>query len=64
MPVKILQNHGRHSMLAFLSSLPLSILCILDIESNKFYESSNQLYDAALLTSGYTQHIIRPYILN
>ena len=37
-------------MLAFLSSLPISVLCILDTEANKFYGSSNQVYDAALLT--------------
>ena len=62
MTVKILQNHGRHSMLAFLSSLSISVLWILDIEANKFYDSSNQLYDAALLTRGYTQHALRPFI--
>ena len=61
MTVKILQNHGHHS-LAFLSSLPIYVLCILYIEANKFYYSSNQLYDAALLTHGYTQRAIRPYI--
>ena len=45
----ILLNHGRHSMLAFLSSLPISVLRVLDNEANKFYDISNQLYDAALL---------------
>ena len=49
-------------MLAFLSSLPSSVLRILDTEANKFYDRSNQLYDAALLTRGYTQHALRPYI--
>ena len=49
-------------MLAFLSSLPISVLRILDTEANKFYDRSNQLYDAALLTRGYTQHALRPYI--
>ena len=49
-------------MLAFLSSLPISVLCILDTEANKFYDRSNQLYDAALLTRGYTQHALCPYI--
>ena len=34
----------------------------LDTEANKFYDRSNQLYDAALLTRGYTQHALRPYI--
>ena len=27
---KVLEDHGRHSMLSFLSSLPISILVILD----------------------------------
>ena len=49
-------------MFAFLSSLPISVLRILDIAANKFYDSSNQLYDAALLTRGYTQHAFCPYI--
>ena len=48
-------------MLAFLSSLPTSVLCILDTKVNKFYDRSNQLYDAALLARGYTQHALRPY---
>ena len=43
-------------MLAFLSSLPISVLRIVDTEANKFYDRCNQLYDAALLTRGYTQH--------
>ena len=49
-------------MLAFLNSLPISVLRILDTEANKFYDISNHLYDAALLTRGYTQHALRPYI--
>ena len=49
-------------MLASLSSLPISVLHNLDTEANKFYDSSNQLNDAALLTRGYTQHALRPYI--
>ena len=49
-------------MLAFLSSLPISVLRILDTEANKFYDRSSQLYDAALLTRGCTQHALRPYI--
>ena len=35
---KVLEDHGRHSMLSFLSSLPVSILRILDTEANKFYD--------------------------
>ena len=49
-------------MLAFLSSLPISVLRILDIEANTFYDRSHQLYAAALLTRGYTQHALPPYI--
>ena len=49
-------------MLEFLSSLPISVLRILDTEANKFYDRSNQLYEVALLTRDYTQHALRPYI--
>ena len=28
-----LREHGRHAMLSFLSSLPIPVLCILDIEA-------------------------------
>ena len=59
---KILEDHGRHSMLSFLSSLPISVLRILDTEANKFYDRNHQLYDAALLTRCYTQHALRPFI--
>ena len=47
---------------AFLSSLPISVLRILDTEANKFYDRNHQLYDAALLTRCYTQHALRPFI--
>ena len=47
-------------MLSFLSSLPISVLRILD--TNKFYDRNHQLYDAALLTRCYTQHTLRPFI--
>ena len=59
---KVLEDHGRHSMLSFLSSLPISVLHILDTEANKFYDRNHQLYDAALLTRCYTQHALRPFI--
>ena len=52
---KVLEDHGRHSMLSFLSSLPISVLRILDTEANKFYDRNHQLYDA-------TQHALRPFI--
>ena len=54
---KVLEDHGRHSMLSF-----LSLLRILDTEANKFYDKNHQLYDAALLTRCYTQHALRPFI--
>ena len=34
----------------------------MDTEANKFYDRSNRLYDAALLTRCYTQHALRPVI--
>ena len=49
-------------MLSFLSSLPASVLRSLDTEANKFYDSTHQLYDAALLNRCYTQNTLRPYI--
>ena len=39
---KVLENHGRHSMLSFLSSLPISVLRILDTEANKFYDRNHR----------------------
>ena len=58
---KVLEDHGRHYMLSFLSSLPISVLRILDTEANKFYDRNHQ-YDAAPLTRCYTQHALRPFI--
>ena len=49
-------------MLSFLSSLPISVLCILGTEANKFYDRNHHLYDAALLTRCYTQLTLRPFI--
>ena len=45
-----LRKHGRHAMLSFLSSLPIPVLRILDIEANRFYDRNHQMYEAALLT--------------
>ena len=59
---EVLKDHGRHSMLSFLSSLPISVLRSLDTEANTFYDSTHQLYDAALLTRCYTQLALRPNI--
>ena len=49
-------------MLSYLSSLPISVLRSWDTEANKFYDRTNRLYDAALLTRCYTQHALRPVI--
>ena len=57
-----LDVHGRHCMLSYLSSLPISVLRSLDTEANKFYDNTNRLYDAALLPRCYTQHVLRPVI--
>ena len=57
-----LREHGQHAMLFFLSSLPIPVLCILDIEANRFYDRNHQMYEAALLTRCYTQHALRPFI--
>ena len=53
-----LREHGRHAMLSFLSSLPIPVLRILDIEANRFYDRNHQMYEAALLTRCYTQHAL------
>ena len=57
-----LDVHGQYCMLSYLSSLPFSVLPSLDTEANKFYDRTNRLYDAALLTRCYTQHALRPVI--
>ena len=65
-----LKGNGRHSMLPFLSSLPISILRVVETEANKFYNRNHllydplydTLYDAALLTRYYTQHALLPFI--
>ena len=56
------EDHGRQSMLSFLSSLPNLVLRVLDTEANQFYDRNLQLYDAALLTRCYTHHALRPFI--
>ena len=49
-------------MLSFLSSLPISVLRVLETEVNKVYDRYHPLYDAAVLTRCYTQHALRPFI--
>ena len=58
----VLTNHGRHGLFSFLSSLPISVLCNLELEANKLYDRANKLYKAALLTRCYVQHFLSPYI--
>ena len=48
-----LNNHGRHGLLSFLSSMPISVLRNLELEANKFYDRANKLYKAALLRRCY-----------
>ena len=57
-----LNNHGRHGLLSFLSSLPISVLRNLELEANKFYNRANKIYKAALLTRCSVQHFLSPYI--
>ena len=58
-----LREPGRYAMLSFLSSLPITVLRVLDIEANRFYDRNHQMYEAALLTRCYTQHALRPFIV-
>ena len=48
-----LNNHGRHGLLSFLSYLPISVLRNLELEVNKFYDTANKVYKAALLMRCY-----------
>ena len=57
-----LDVHGRHCVFSYLSSRPISVLRSLHTEANKFYDRTNRLYDATLLTRCYTQHALRPVI--
>ena len=38
----ILDVHGRHRMLSYLSLLPISVVRSLDTEANKFYDIFNR----------------------
>ena len=57
-----LNNRGQHGFLLFLCSLPISVLCNLELKANKLYHRANKLYKAALLTSCYVQHLLSPNI--
>ena len=47
-------------MISYLCLLPISGFSSLNTEVNKVYDRTNRLYYAALLTSCYTQHALRP----
>ena len=49
-------------MFSFLSSLPISVLRVLDTGAKNIYNRNHQLYYAALLSRCYTQHALRPFI--
>ena len=57
-----LNNHGRHGLFSFLSSLSISVLHNLEVKANELYDRANKLYKAALLTRCYVQHFLSPYI--
>ena len=57
-----LTNHGWHGLFSFLSPLPISVLCNLELEANKLYDRANKSYKAALHTRCYVQHFRSPYI--
>ena len=57
-----LREYGRHSMLSYLSSLPIAVLRALDTKAYRFYDRNHQMHDAALLTRCYTHHALRPFI--
>ena len=51
-------NHGRHGLFSFLSSLPISFLRSLELEANTLYNRANTFYKAAFLTRCYIQHFL------
>ena len=62
--ITIIKVRGTRSTcnVSFLSSLPIPVLRILDIEANRFYDRNHQMYEAALLTRCFTQHALCPFI--
>ena len=56
----IAREHGRQAMPIFLSSLPIPVLRILDIDANRIYGREHQMYEAAILTRCYTRHALHP----
>ena len=57
-----LNSHGWHGLLLFLSSLHISVLRNLELETGKLYDRANKWYKAALLTRCRVQHFHSPYI--
>ena len=57
-----LNNHGRHGLLSFFSSLPIWVLRNLELETYQLYDRANTLYKAARLTRCYVQHFLSPDI--
>ena len=55
------QSKGRNAMFLLHSSLSMLVLCILNIEANRFYDRNHLMYDAALLTRYYTQHALQSF---
>ena len=55
-------NHAPYDLLSFLISLPISVLCTLELEAYKLYVRANKLYKAELLTRCYVQHFVSPFI--
>ena len=56
---KELEDHGQHSMLSFLSSLPISVLRVSDAE---LINSTIGITSCKMLTRCYAQHALRPVI--
>ena len=57
----VLNNHGRHGLLLFLSALPISVLHNVEEEANKLYYRANKSYNATISTRYYVQHFLNPY---
>ena len=54
----VLNNHGRHSLLSFLSPLPISVLRNLEFEANKLYDRANKLCKTVLFTRCYVKQFL------
>ena len=52
---------SRHGLFSFLSSLPISALCNLELEANTLYDRANKFYKAARIRC-YVKYFLSPYI--